>query len=32
MDDHVKMIRARRVAERGQARSQMRRNGHLNAC
>jgi len=28
MDDHVKMIRARRVAERGQT----RRNGHLNAC
>src|SRR6266567_5811381 len=28
MDDHVKMIRARRVAERGQS----RRNGHFNAC
>src|SRR5262249_49536324 len=28
MDDHVKMIRARRVAERGQT----RRNGHFNAC
>src|SRR5436853_2157556 len=28
MDDHVKMIRARRVAERGQA----RRNGRFNAC
>jgi hypothetical protein len=28
MDDHVKMIRARRVAERSQA----RRNGHFNAC
>ena len=32
MDDHVKMIRARRVAERGQMRPQTRRNGHLNAC
>jgi GntR family transcriptional repressor for pyruvate dehydrogenase complex len=32
MDDHVKMIRARRVAERGQMRSQTRRNGYLNAC
>jgi len=29
MDDHVKMIRARRVAERGQTR---RNNGRLNAC
>ena len=28
MDDHVKMIRARRVAERGQARS----NGHFDIC
>ena len=28
MDDHVKMIRARSVAERGQT----RRNGQLNAC
>jgi GntR family transcriptional regulator, transcriptional repressor for pyruvate dehydrogenase complex len=28
MDDHVKMIRARRVAERGQA----RRNAHFDAC
>jgi GntR family transcriptional regulator, transcriptional repressor for pyruvate dehydrogenase complex len=28
MDDHVKMIRARRVAERGQARG----NGHFHAC
>jgi hypothetical protein len=32
MDDHVKMIRARRVAERGQMRPQTRRNGHVNAC
>jgi GntR family transcriptional repressor for pyruvate dehydrogenase complex len=32
MDDHVKMIRARRVAERGQIRGQSRRNGHFNAC
>jgi hypothetical protein len=31
MDDHVKMIRARRVAERGQG-GQSRRNGHFNAC
>jgi len=31
MDDHVKMIRARRVAERGQA-GKVRRNGHFNAC
>jgi GntR family transcriptional regulator, transcriptional repressor for pyruvate dehydrogenase complex len=28
MDDHVKMIRARRVAERGQARP----NGHFDIC
>jgi GntR family transcriptional repressor for pyruvate dehydrogenase complex len=28
MDDHVKMIRARRVAERGPPRG----NGHFNAC
>jgi GntR family transcriptional regulator, transcriptional repressor for pyruvate dehydrogenase complex len=32
MDDHVKMIRARRVAERGKIRPQARRNGNLNAC
>ena len=31
MDDHVKMIRARRVAERGQG-GKARHNGHFNAC